>query len=700
MKNSFRRPTACLLALLLAGASGPMPLQAAPLSGIEPAGSTLRIRTTSRVPFQIERSTANEVVLFLPGTEAGTVNPQSSSNLGEVRLEPVTGGLRLSYKPRQLGTTFDVVAVGSGANDQAIEIRPTNTAATVPPPVATPPLPTRRIDVGERVTIKVRDGDIRDTLTLLGRVAKANVVAESNLNGRVSLNLERVSFADALDALSRAANLTVTKGAGDVYVVSQPKPGQNFLPPIPQQPPGAAGDPSKRLVSVNVKNAELGSVIENMATQAGVQLIIKGGSVPDRITARIAGVPFEEALDQILKGTRFGFDRQGQTYLIGDVSPGSLVGQALQRSEVIPLAYTPVKNVTPLLPGILAQYVKPDATRNAVVISGTETQRAQLRDLLKKIDQPLKQVVFEVKIVELNDEGSRALNALRAVQNGSAVNPSNAAPLSLGGLLSTNTAFGTFNDVARILEVVSGLITERKGKLVTDTKLNTISGNKAQIDVQTDINILLTQPSFINGVAQQNQTISTLRAGTVVEIEPTVQADGNVLAVLSLESSVAGTTASTNIPPNISRRKVKNTLLIKDGQTIEIGGLIQNNATEEVTRLPLLGYIPLIGQLFSNTSVRLSQQELVVFLTPASATCSRGRTTACPPSSSRDEAFRTRRLHPGDGAAPGRHPAGDGHGRLCPERQQFEHHQQRARPRRGDPFGGVGPRLPAQRHRQ
>ncbi|MBW4697994.1 MAG: hypothetical protein KME03_08890 [Aphanocapsa lilacina HA4352-LM1] len=600
--------------LLLAGYLGTA-AWAAPLAGIDVEGNTLRIRTTGTVAFQIERNTPNEVVLFLPGTEPGTGAATQETAAGTVSVQAVAGGLRLSFKPRALGSTYQVVAGQAVADSQTIEIRGSGGLATVPP--APPTAQTPQVSPEERVSLKVRDGDVKDTLALLGRVARANVVTESSVSGRVSLNLEQVTFNDALTAVAQVAGLTINKSEGNVYVVSQPKSGLSQLP-VPATPGGA--DPSKRPVSFSVKSAELGTVVENISNQAGAQLIIKG-QLSDRVTGRVSGIPFEEALGQLLNGTRYGFVREGRTYLIGDATPGTPTSRAIERTEAIALSYTQAKNVPKLIPASLTQFVKIDEPRNAVVVSGTDVLRTRVRDLLQQIDKPLRQVVFEVKIVELSDAGSRELNALRTIQSGSAVSPGNTAPLSLAGLFSPPTSFATFNDIARAIVVINGLITENKARVVTDTKLNTITGQKASIDVQTDINLILNQLTNVSGATVNNTTLSTLRAGTVVELTPTVQADGNVLAELSVESSVPqGTTtltsSGTTVPPNIARRKVKNIILVKDGQTLEIGGLIQTTNREVITRVPFFGYIPLIGQLFSNTNVSLEQSELVVFITP------------------------------------------------------------------------------------
>jgi type IV pilus assembly protein PilQ len=616
MAALWRKYTSLALGLLLASTLKPSAVWAAPLLGIEPSGKTLLIRTGTKTTFLIEKNTTNEVVLLLNGVEAGSLGTAQSNALGDVQLQVVAGGMRLTYKPRLLGTSFEVVASPDG---QAIAIQPTNALAQVPPAPPSSTVP-GTAPLAIRVTLKVRDGDVKDTLTLLGRVAKANVVTDSSVTGKVSLNLERVTFPEALSALAAAAGLIVNRTDGDVYVISQTKPGGGLTQlPIAPNPGGGGTDIATRVVNINVKNAQIGSVIENMANQSGAQLIIKGGILQDQVTARLSNVPFEKALDQLLTGTRFGYVRQGQVYLIGDTSQGTLTGQALQSTEVITLAYTPAKNVTTLLPSILSQYIKPDSTRNAVVITATQTLRNQIKDLIKEIDKPLKQVVFEVKIVELSETGSRDLNALASVQrtaDQAVVNGAdNSRPLNLAGQITAFDAVPVLNSITRILQVVDSLIRRQEGRLVTDTKLNTVSGQKATIDVQTDINITLNQTTTVNNITSPNQTITTLRAGTLVEIEPTVQADGNVLAVLNLESSIASN-PNNNPAPDISRRKVKNTLLLKDGQTIEIGGLLQNNRTETTRKFPILGYIPFIGDLFSNTSYNVEQRELVVFITP------------------------------------------------------------------------------------
>lgn len=623
-----------LLGLLIGGYLC-VPVWAAPLVGIEQdaPNNVLRIRTQQPVSFRVDKNSANEVILFLPNTEPGAIPAQQTVEIGDVEVRAVAGGLQLIYKPKALGSTFQVQAAQPTPDTQAIEIRASGGIAQAPT-TSTPTTPAPPVSTEERVSLKVRDGDVKDTLTLLGRVARANVVTDNSVTGKVSLNLDNVPFSDALNALVTAGNLTYTK-SGDVYVVSQPP--KSGLAPLSVTPtPGTPGaDAATRSVNLNVKNAELTSVIENISNQAGAQLLIKD-QVVGRVTGRFAGIPFEDALNQILAGTRYSYIRQGKVYLIGDATPGTPNSQIFSDVEVVPLAYTDVKKVNTLFPaGFPTQNVKNDPVRNALVVSGSAAVRARVKKFIQEIDRPVKQVVFEVKVVELPETVSRELNPLRAFipsVSAAPTNPTTGTPTtptapttttvtSAAGQLALDASAGLgtlnlYNNVARLFQVVSGLITESRAKLVTDTKLTTFSGNKASINVSQDINLTLSQNTALNGIATQNTNLQTLRAGTILELEPVVQADGNVMAKLKIESSTPGTRASSNVAPDIFRRTVDNMLLMRDGETYEIGGLIQNNVTETVRRIPILGYIPLLGQLFTDTAVSVTQTELMVFITP------------------------------------------------------------------------------------
>jgi len=225
-------------------------------------------------------------------------------------------------------------------------------------------------------------------------------------------------------------------------------------------------------------------------------------------------------------------------------------------------------------------------------------------------------VSFGVKIIELDESGSQAFNAVNVFKTGTG-STSGTSPLSLASYLNKNDPVTVlaFDNFARILDVVDGLVNKGKGKTLTDTKVTTISGQTAAINVSQDINITTTTPTTSNGITSNSTQIQTIQAGTVVQITPTVQADGNVFTDIKIESSVPGKQASASVAPNVSRRQVTNKLILRDGETVEIGGLIQHNVQDNQVRIPILGYLPIIGDLLSTTSRSDETSELLVFVT-------------------------------------------------------------------------------------
>jgi type II secretory pathway component GspD/PulD (secretin) len=168
--------------------------------------------------------------------------------------------------------------------------------------------------------------------------------------------------------------------------------------------------------------------------------------------------------------------------------------------------------------------------------------------------------------------------------------------------------------------------------VVTDTKLTTMSGQKASIDVSQDINVRVTTPINTGGTSSISSQFQTIRAGNVIEIEPVIRADGKVFASLSVESSVPGI-APPDVAPNVDRRKITNKLILEDGQTLEISGLIQQSVKETKQRLPLLGYLPLVGEFFSNTGEDKTNTQLLVYITPYLSRAPQGSVPTLEPAS-------------------------------------------------------------------
>jgi type IV pilus assembly protein PilQ len=599
-----------------------LPLLATPtLTQLNPTNNGLELSANETFGYRVLKQDAKQVVVLLPGAKIGSLSPQYTANVGRVNLAENAQGVQMTvdFSGNGLAYIFKQNKQNSGLVLESIKPAEPIAKSLDNPSLFVQPA-SQPSKTGPRVNLKVRDGDVRDALTLLSRVSKTSIVTNQEVKGKVTLNLENTTFDEALKSLTSAAGLRSEK-VGDIFVVSQPGApqtsasgggGNNPNPLRSLNPKEFQGDPARRLVSVVANSTPLNVTLQEMANQVGVDIVING-ELSEPVTARLVSRPFEDALKQLLLGTNFGFIRDGDTYRVGDATPGSPTARNFDDVQVIKLAYSDAKDVLASLPpDTRSQGIKVDAARNALIVSGPSNFQASIKSFVRSVDTPIQQVSFSVKAYELNEGGSRDFNILKAAAEGG--NAPNANPISLAGQFVGNS-FG-LNNVASAINVINGLLRENKGRTLTDTKLTTLSGQKASVDVSQDINVRVTTPTTTGGSTVTASQFQTIRAGTVIEIEPVIRADGKVFASMSIESSIPGPRAGIDVAPDVNRRKVTNKLILEDGQTLEISGLIQQSITETKRRLPLLGYLPLVGEFFSDTGEEKKTNELLVYITP------------------------------------------------------------------------------------
>ena len=607
-----------------------LPLQAAPvLTQLNPTAIGLELSANEPpLSYRVLKQDAKQVVVLLPGAKLGSLSSQYTTNVGQVNLAENAQGVQMTVDFASNGLAYIFRMNKQNSTLMLQSIKPTEAIAKSldNSSLSVQPVSSQPSKVGPRVNLKVRNGEVRDALTLLSRVSKTSIVTNQQVTGKVTLNLENTTFDEALKSLTSAAGLRSEK-VGDVFVVSQPAAQQpnasgggvsNPNPLRALNPKEFQGDPGRRLVSVIANSTPLNVTLQEMANQVGVDIVING-ELTEPVTARLVSRPFEDALKQLLLGTNFGFIRDGDTYRVGDATPGSPAARNFDDVQVLKLAYSDAKDVLAALPpDTRAQGIKVDAARNALIVSGPSNFQASIKRFVQSVDTPIQQVSFSVKAFQLNEGGSRDFSVLKGVDPslGAIATNTTTNPLSLAGLIA-GTDIAMYNNIARTLSIVNGLINENKGRVLTDTKLTTMSGQKASIDVGQDINVRITQPINAGGISTVSSQIQTIRVANVLEIEPVIRADGKVFASISIEASVpVGRTLLPDQVPDINRRKVTNKLILEDGQTLEISGLMQQTITETKRRLPLFGYLPLVGELFSDTGEDKSTTELLVYITP------------------------------------------------------------------------------------
>ncbi len=263
-----------------------------------------------------------------------------------------------------------------------------------------------------------------------------------------------------------------------------------------------------------------------------------------------------------------------------------------------------------------------DRRLNAIILTGTPDVIAALRDTIDKLDVQVPSVLLETQIVELTDTAARNIG-LDLSPDGSGVIVNGAA--AGNGFISKTGGFPTGQ-----LSVAANLyaqISEGNGRVIATPRILAQSGQPASI--LTGDALPITTNIIIAGASSTTaEQVNYVNVGVNLQIQPRVSSDGYVTShIYSEVSSVTGF-ATGNIP-QISQRTASTIATVRDGQSIVIGGLLQDNEIRNLTRLPFISDIPLIGSFFKHISTTKTQANLYIVVTPYIVPP--GGTTAPPP---------------------------------------------------------------------
>ncbi|MGA7781541.1 MAG: type IV pilus secretin PilQ [Paraburkholderia sp.] len=421
-------------------------------------------------------------------------------------------------------------------------------------------------------------------------------------------------------------------------------------PPVPLAPLQRLGDVAARTVddgvipdkpiTLNFQHAELGAVLHAFAQFTGLN-IVASERVRGTVSLRLDKVSWRTAFDTLLDINGLAMERHGNVIWVAPLA--DLAARERQRFEsharvadLEPLAsrtfelhYAHAEDVKRLLSGSGTQRVlskrgaaMADPRTNLLFVTDLEARLAQIAELLRSIDRPSRQVLIEARIVEGEQGFSRNLGirlsaAAANTDGGTAKGLSGgkdgtvydlaAGPLS--GFDAATAGLTLFAAHAtRLLNIeLSALEAEGRGETVSSPRVVTADRMKAIVEQGTEL-------PYQAKVGQGVSGVQFRRASLKLEVEPQISPDGRVVLDLDIAKDSVG--EQTEAGPAINTKHVQTRVEVEDGGTVSIGGIYATDDRDDVTRVPLLGKIPLLGALFRHTAHRDKRSELVVFITP------------------------------------------------------------------------------------
>ena len=406
-------------------------------------------------------------------------------------------------------------------------------------------------------------------------------------------------------------------------------------------------------VTLDFKDADINNILRILSYKSGVN-IVAGADVSGPITIRLTNVPWEKALDIILRTYGYAYERDGN---IIRVTTTENQGNENLITEVFALNYAQAVNVPAAIGEMLSSRgsVKHDERSNLIIATDIPTNIYKIRQVIDKLDTKTQQVNIEAKIIEttLGKEDKLGINWTTQVTASGASRPITApfnrkrsggqwypqgdttstgddTARSMGDFppspgtsfpmaVPTSFSFGTLN-FGSFQAVLQVLKSRTNTKILSNPRITTLNNKEARIVVATTYNIPTYERNENTG-SYEITGYDEKELGVVLSVTPQINPEGYV--VVQLEPEVSSfttwdtftTSGGTIQAPRYATRKASTQVMVKDGETIVIGGLIKETETDTVVKVPILGDIPLLGLLFKKKEKTVDTTDLLFFVT-------------------------------------------------------------------------------------
>jgi type IV pilus assembly protein PilQ len=405
-----------------------------------------------------------------------------------------------------------------------------------------------------------------------------------------------------------------------------------------------------RRISLDFQQADISNVLRLIAEVSGFNMVV-GEGVKSKVTMKLVSVPWDQALDMILKMNGLGKIRQGNILWID-----SLANIAKQQNEeaqakdaktkaeelVDRVFYIRNLQATELMTS-LRQYLSPRGLMqmsqgsNALIVRDTESKIGVMKQLVDGLDLEVPQVQIEARIVQADTTYSRSLGVQWGIQNLNQLAGSGVAnfrtgntgsfgaqtsnflvnlPATVGGLTSTPGVGFTIGKTDGALLDVRLSAGELLGlsKVIAAPKVTTLDKREAKISQGESIpfqttSLQGTQTTFVDANLELNVTPQ------ITSRDPKEVGKQIMMKVRATRNAVGA--RSNPAGPSIDRREANTQVIIRDGETMVIGGVFIDSQRNSVTGVPYLSRVPVLGWLFKQKTEDVSKQELLIFLTPS-----------------------------------------------------------------------------------
>ncbi len=361
-------------------------------------------------------------------------------------------------------------------------------------------------------------------------------------------------------------------------------------------------------ISLTIHNGELAEVLHALARVSQKNIIVDD-SVKGRITLDLQAVPWDRALDIIARTKGLAYQERAGVLM---VTSQEKLSDYWRELGIYHLNYSSAQEVTPTLKELFPQNrLVYDLTNNLLLFQGTPQEQRQLQQALKQLDLPTKQVTLEAKLLAINTEAAKNAGLTwqwdKIPQKVSSTTEHDQNREDLQG------NFNFWHGYAfKFNATLNALLAQGKARLLATPSIITIPGKEASIFIGDHIPVQ-TEKHDQGG---SYTTTEYLDAGIKLTYTPIVSEDGKMVTANVRTEVSTPTLVSEMLNYKITSRMATTNVRLLSGETLIIGGLINEEEQKSLQEVPLLSKIPLLGELFKNRTRRKAKTEVIMLLTP------------------------------------------------------------------------------------
>lgn len=402
-------------------------------------------------------------------------------------------------------------------------------------------------------------------------------------------------------------------------------------------------------LSLNFQDIEVRSVLQLIADFTNLNLVASD-TVQGGITLRLQNVPWDQALDLVLKTKGLDKRKVGNVLLVAPAdeiaarerqeleSQKQIADLAPLRRELLQVNYAKAADIAKLFQSVTSAEAKADERgtitvderTNNIIAYQTQDRLDELRRIVAQLDIPVRQVMIEARIVEANVDYDKSLGVRwggsiqnKGNWNSSGVTTGDSTTIGTPGSTSTNQPFVDLGASGNTSGIGIAFITDNvlldleltamektgNGEIVSQPKVVTSDKETAKILKGTEIPYQEASSSGATSVSFKEASLS-------LEVTPQITPDNRIIMEVKVTKDEPDYLNKVQDVPPIKKNEVNAKVLVNDGETIVIGGVFSNTQSKVVDKVPFLGDVPYLGRLFRRDVVSEKKSELLVFLTP------------------------------------------------------------------------------------